>query len=56
MRPKSDPPPPALPLPDVTTAEADVVKTDEYVIVVAKPDDTLRSLAQRFLGDRHNTG
>lgn len=46
--PKSDLPQPA---PDVTTSDADVIKTDEYVIVIAKPEDTLRSLAQRFLGD-----
>ena len=28
-----------------------VVKSDDYVIVIAKPGDTLQSLAQQFLGD-----
>jgi peptidoglycan/xylan/chitin deacetylase (PgdA/CDA1 family) len=54
LHPKSDLLLPPLPMPDVTKSappEAEVVKTDEYVIVIAKPGDTLRSLAQRFLGD-----
>jgi peptidoglycan/xylan/chitin deacetylase (PgdA/CDA1 family) len=29
----------------------DVIKTDEYVIVIARPEDTLHSLAQQYLGD-----
>jgi peptidoglycan/xylan/chitin deacetylase (PgdA/CDA1 family) len=30
------------------------VKTDDYVIVIARPADTLHTLAQRFLGDAAN--
>lgn len=38
------------PTPDFPSGVA-FVKTDDYVIVIAKPADTLHTLAQRFLGN-----
>ncbi len=38
------------PAPDFPSG-AEFIKTDDYVIVIAKPADTLHTLAQRFLGD-----